>query len=223
MRSRKAWYLATAALALVLYALLWVGFAQQWNWLIAADESVIARTHHFGVAHTGWVTSWDVFCTVFGPTAFRLITLVVIVIALTRRKLRVALYLLITVEFTGLITEAAKAAAHRPRPEEALTSSPSTSFPSGHALGVLVAVLALLTVVLPVVRPHLRPWLITIGAIIVVAIGVGRVVLNVHHVSDVLAGWALGYAWYVACTLVVPPSAPITAADKIPAAPGNSR
>jgi membrane-associated phospholipid phosphatase len=122
-----------------------------------------------------------------------------------------------------LITEAAKAAAHRPRPEEALTSSPSTSFPSGHALGVLVAVLALLTVVLPVARPHLRAWLIAIGAIIVVAIGVGRVVLNVHHVSDVLAGWALGYAWYVACTLVVPPSAPITAADKIPAAPGNSR
>jgi undecaprenyl-diphosphatase len=223
MRSRKAWYLATAALALVLYALLWVGFAQQWNWLIAADESVIETTHHFGVAHPGWVTAWDVFCTVFGPTAFRLIALVVIVIALTRRKLRIALYLLITVEFTGLITEAAKAAAHRPRPEEALTSSPSTSFPSGHAFGVSVAVLALLTVVLPLVSPRLRAWLIAIGAIIVVAIGVGRVVLNVHHVSDVLAGWALGYAWYVGCTLLVPPVAPITAADEIPAAPGSSR
>jgi len=30
------------------------------------------------------------------------------------------------------------------------------------------------------------------------AIGIGRVVLNVHYPSDVLAGWALGYAYFVA-------------------------
>ena len=130
---------------------------------------------------------------------------------------------MITVEISGLVTEAAKAAANRPRPAEALAPAASTSFPSGHALGVMVGVLALLTLALPVVRPRLRAWLITIGAIVVVAIGVGRVVLAVHHVSDVLAGWALGYVWFVVCTLLVPPFAPITAADETPAAPGSSR
>jgi membrane-associated phospholipid phosphatase len=79
------------------------------------------------------------------------------------------------------------------------------------------------TLVLPIVRPRLRGLLIVLGAVIVVAIGVGRVVLNVHYVSDVLAGWALGYAWYVVCTLLVPPVAPVTAADETPAAPGSSR
>ena len=57
-------------------------------------------------------------------------------------------------------------------------------------------------------RRPLRTWLIALGAVIVVAIGVGRVVLNVHHPSDVVAGWALGYAYFVACLLMVPPMRP---------------
>jgi undecaprenyl-diphosphatase len=158
-----------------------------------------------------------------GPTVFRLVTLAVIVVALMRRNLRVAFFLLISVELSGIITEIAKQAAHRPRPVTALVSAPSSSFPSGHALGVMVAVLALLTVVLPVVRRPLSVWLIAIGVVIVVAIGAGRVVLNVHHPSDVLAGWALGYAYFVACLLMVPPSRPITVTDETPAALGTAR
>ena len=133
------------------------------------------------------------------------------------------MFLLISVELAGLVTEAAKYAANRPRPATALVYAPSTAFPSGHALGVMVGVLALLTVALPVVRRPLRGWLIALGVVIVVAIGIGRVVLNVHHPSDVLAGWALGYAYFAVCLLLVPPSRPITVADEIPEAPGIAR
>ena len=212
-----------AAFALALYALLWVGFAQQWQWVDAMDRAALDPLHTYGTAHLGWVTFWDVFCTVLGPTVFRLVALVVIVVALARRNLRAALFLVISVELSGLITEAAKAAANRPRPAEALVHAPSTSFPSGHALGVMVGVLALLTLVLPIVRRPVRVWLIVIGAAVVVAIGLGRVVLNVHHPSDVLAGWALGYVWFVVCVLSVPPAVQVTAADETLAAHGNSR
>jgi membrane-associated phospholipid phosphatase len=169
------------------------------------------------------VAAWNVFCTVLGPTAFRLMALIVIIVALVRRNLAVALFLVISVELSGIITEIAKYAANRPRPATALVSAPSTSFPSGHALGVMVGVLALLTVILPVVRRPLRGWLIALGAVVVILIGVGRVVLNVHYPSDVVAGWAFGYAYFVVCLLILPPKRPFTVADETPAALGTAR
>jgi undecaprenyl-diphosphatase len=223
MKQRKGWLIGLAACAMALYALMWIGFEQQWPWIGAMDRIALDPLHEYGVDHPGWVAAWDVFCAVLGPTAFRLVALIVIVFALVRRNLRVALFLVISVELSGLVTEAAKAAANRPRPPEALVHAWGSSFPSGHALGVLVGVLALLTIALPVARRPMRVFFVVAGAVVVLAIGIGRVVLNVHHPSDVLAGWALGYVWFVICVLSVPPSTPVTAADETPAAPGNSR
>lgn len=223
MTPSKTWLIASAVLAVAVYALLWIGYASHWNWVTTADSSLLEIGHRHGVAHPGWVIGWNVFCTVLGPTAFRLLTVVVIIFSLVRRNVRVAMFLVISVELSGLITEIAKYAASRPRPTTALVIAPSTSFPSGHALGVMVGVLALLTVVLPVVRCPLRAWLVALGAVTVAAIGIGRVVLNVHYPSDVLAGWALGYAYFVACLLMVPPSRPVTVTDETPAALGTAR
>ena len=223
MAPHKSRLIATAALAVAVYALMWIGYASQWNWLTTIDSSWLDIGHRYGVAHPGWVTAWNVFCTVLGPTAFRLLTLVVIIFSLVRRNLRVAFFLVISVELSGLITEIAKYAANRPRPVTALVYAPSTSFPSGHALGVMVGVLALLTVVLPVMRRPLRAWLVAFGSLIVIAIGIGRVVLNVHYPSDVVAGWALGYAYFVVCLLMVPPSRPVTESDETPAALDTAR
>jgi membrane-associated phospholipid phosphatase len=219
----RTWLLGLAAVSVAVYALMWFGYVLHWNWLTTIDSSALETLHHYGIAHPAWVTAWNVFCTVLGPTAFRLLALVVIVMALVRRNLRVALFLVISVQLSGLIIEIAKQAADRPRPSAALVSAPSTAFPSGHAVGVMIGVLALLTVLLPVVRPPLRAWLVALSAVVVITIGIGRVVLNVHHPSDVVAGWALGYAYFVACLLMVPPTRPVTVADETPAAPGIAR
>ena len=45
---------------------------------------------------------------------------------------------------------------------------------------------------------------IAAGVLIAFAVGVGRVVLNVHHPSDVVAGWALGWVWFVATLPLLP-------------------
>jgi undecaprenyl-diphosphatase len=223
MIARKTWLFTSAAAALAVYALMWIGYASNWHWLATIDASWLDVGYRFGVAHRGWVDAWNTFCTVLGPTAFRLATLVVIIVALVRRNLRVAFFLLISVELAGVITEIAKQAADRPRPITALVKAPSSSFPSGHALGVMVGVLALLTVALPLVHRPARAWLIALGMVIVVTIGVGRVVLNVHHPSDVIAGWTLGYAYFVACLAMIPPTRPVTVADETPAALGTAR
>lgn len=217
----RTWLAGSAVLAVGVFVLMWIGYAEQWEWLAAADRAALEPLARFGIAHPVWVAAWDVYCIVFGPTVARLAGIVVIVVLWLRRHRRLALYLLLTVELSGLLLVVAKAIADRPRPASALVYAQSSSFPSGHALGTMVIVLAVLAVVLPLLRPALRPWVVAAGVLIVVTIGAGRVVLNVHHPSDVVAGWALGYAYVVGCTLWYPPR--VNRVDGKPAAPGTAR
>jgi undecaprenyl-diphosphatase len=201
---------------------MWVGWEQGWNWLVAADTSTLAVGHRIGVEHHGWVTFWDVWCTVFSPGTIRVATLGLIGYALAKRRLMVALFLFVSVELSAVLTEAVKRLADRPRPATAMVDASSTSFPSGHALGTMVAVLALAVVLLPHVRRSLRPLAMAAGFVIVLTVGAGRVALNVHHLSDVVAGWALGYVYFAAC-LPILRHAPVTAADETPAMPDSGR
>ncbi len=220
--TRDRWLIVTAVPAVAVYAALWIGYATHWPWLAEIDAAGLAGPYRYGSTHQGWVTGWSVFCAVLGPFAFRLLALVMIVVALVRRQRRIALFLVLTIELSAVTTEVAKAIADRPRPSTALVYALSTSFPSGHALGVMVAVLALLALAWPRLRPAQRGWWLAAGVLLIVAIGVGRVVLNVHHPSDVVAGWALGYAWFVAVFLTFPPYPRATSTDEIPAAPGTA-
>lgn len=215
--------IGSALIAVAVFALMWVGYAQQWTWLAAVDAAGLDPMHRIGTAHPAWVTGWDVYCTVFGPNAFRLVAAVVIVVALIRRRPRIALFLVLTAECSGLLTQIVKEITDRPRPATAMVDALSTSFPSGHAVGVLICVLALLTVGLPLLRPSWRRWVCALGVLVIASVGLGRVVLNVHHPSDVLAGWALGYAYFVVCLLLVAPLPALTARDGTPATPGRAR
>jgi membrane-associated phospholipid phosphatase len=218
---RKPWLIGLVVLATAVYVTLWLGWSMHWAWLEAGDSRALDVFHRIGVRHPAWVTFWDVLCTVLGPSAFRIVALVAIVVALWRRQLRLALFLVVSVELSGVVTEALKAAAVRPRPVTALVSAPSWSFPSGHALGVMASVLALTVVVLPLLRRNLWGWVIASGAAIVLVVGVGRVVLNVHNPSDVVAGWAAGFLWFAASLLVLARK-PVTAEDETPVAPGSA-
>jgi membrane-associated phospholipid phosphatase len=218
---RKPWLVGLLALALVVYVTMWLGWALRWGWLLGFDLSALAALHRFGTDHPAWLTFWSVFCTVFGPLGFRLIALVPIGLAVARREWRVAVFLFFCVELSGIVTELAKAAANRPRPATAFVVAPSSSFPSGHALCATAGVLALSAVLLPMVRRSLWPWVIAAGTVTVVAVGFGRVVLNVHNPSDVVAGWALGYVYFVACLLILVRWR-VTAADETPAALGSA-
>jgi undecaprenyl-diphosphatase len=221
--TRTGWLIASAVIGVAVYALMWIGYGLQWGWLAEFDAVGLAAPYRYGAAHPTWVAAWDVFCMVLSPVTFRIVGVAVIVVALVRRQLRVALFLLFAVELSAPVTDVAKNLADRPRPATALAYAPSTSFPSGHALGVMVGVLALLTVVWPLLRAPLRTWLAVVGAVVIVAIGVGRVVLNVHHPSDVVAGWALGYVYFVICWLAVRPYPAATEVDGRPVAPGIAR
>jgi undecaprenyl-diphosphatase len=194
--------MAAAVVAAVVYALMWLGYRDDWSWLCSADSSVLAGLHGVGIKHPSWVGFWQVVSTVFGPMAWRLAGAVAALVALVKRKPRAAVFLVISVEFSELVTWAAKNLVDRPRPVTALVAASSSSFPSGHAMAAMVAVLALLTVLLPAVSRPLDVVAVAAGALIVLAVSFARLALNVHHLSDVLAGWALGYLYFAACAWV---------------------
>ncbi|MGH2951860.1 MAG: bifunctional DedA family/phosphatase PAP2 family protein [Solirubrobacterales bacterium] len=93
-----------------------------------------------------------------------------------------------------------KDAIDRPRPPGGLVEVDGSSFPSGHAAySVIYAWLALTIAVR--VRPGMANASVLIGVGIVVAglVGLSRVYLDVHYLSDVSAGWGLGVAAFAAC------------------------
>ncbi|KAA1249397.1 phosphatase PAP2 family protein [Mycobacterium simiae] len=204
-----------AAAATVIYALLWVGHRQDWAWLHATDWCLLNTAHDIGVKHPAWVRFWVVVSFVLGPIPTRLLGMVVVVIALVQRKVRMALLLFACLPLNGLVTMVAKGLAGRPRPLTEFVTAPSSSFPSGHALELMAAVLALLTFLLPILTiPWTRVLLVGAAVVSVLTVGAARVALNVHHPTDVAAGWSLGCAYFLLCLWVF---RPVTATDDEPA------
>lgn len=204
MVPRKA-VVTVAAVAAGVYATLWVGVAMGWSWMDSTDTQLLSRFHAIGLVNRAWIDFWRSLSDLFSPMALRIGALVGILAALGRRRARVAGFLVVTVMPSGLVTAAAKALSDRPRPETALTQAGSSAFPSGHALGITVAVLALVTLLWPRLAPSTRLPVIAAGTALIFLVGLSRVVLNVHHPSDVVAGWALGVLYFLLCAVVVPP------------------
>ena len=106
-----------------------------------------------------------------------------------------------TIVFVGV--DVLKDAVDRPRPEGGLVSASGSAFPSGHAAYSTIYVWLAVTVVV-----RLRPGLTYATAIVVTgialtaAVGLTRVYLGVHYLTDVFGGWALGISAFAGCATV---------------------
>jgi len=104
-----------------------------------------------------------------------------------------------------LVVAILKNAFDRPRPSagSAVPLPESFAFPSGHAAAGSAGLGALAVLIaerLPSLRDRVRLWVAVV--VVGLAVGLSRIALNVHYVTDVLAGWCLGLAWLAACLLV---------------------
>ena len=99
---------------------------------------------------------------------------------------------------SSLFDALGKLAFHRPRPEFAVYPEYGFSFPSGHAT-IAVACYGFITYVL---WKHLDSWkhklnVLFAGIGIILAIGLSRIYLGVHFLSDVWGGYLLGSLWLI--------------------------
>jgi undecaprenyl-diphosphatase len=96
-----------------------------------------------------------------------------------------------------------KDAIDRPRPGGHLVAVSGSSFPSAHAAYSTFYVWLAVTIVL-----RLRPGMargaavVATGIALTALVGLSRIYLSVHYLSDVSAGWALGAAAFSFCAAV---------------------
>ncbi|PAP77515.1 phosphatase PAP2 family protein [Rubrivirga marina] len=104
----------------------------------------------------------------------------------------------------GLVITGLKLLFARQRPEAQVIEATGYSFPSGHAFastvfyGMMVYLVWRLTE-----RRWARVVAAVVGPLVAILVGLSRVYLNVHFLTDVLAGWLAGSAWLVASLLLV--------------------
>jgi undecaprenyl-diphosphatase len=96
-----------------------------------------------------------------------------------------------------------KDAVDRPRPEGGLVGTSGSSFPSAHAAYSTFYVWLAVTIVIRLRPGMTRGALVVVGGVALSAlVGLSRVYLGVHYLSDVNAGWALGAAAFSLCAAV---------------------
>lgn len=118
-----------------------------------------------------------------------------------------SLFAFLAVAFGTFITFALKDVFERPRPQlvpHILVEVTSASFPSGHAMASAIVYLTLGTMLAEAAKTWwLKTYVMVVAIVLTLLIGSTRVFLGVHYPTDVLAGWAAGFAWAYGCRTAV--------------------
>jgi undecaprenyl-diphosphatase len=125
-----------------------------------------------------------------------------VVLARERRWLELAV-LLAGFATIVVLNDAIKGWVDRPRPPGGLVETDSPSFPSGHAAYATIYTWLATTVAFRL-DPSItrRGLLIAAGVALTVVVGLTRVYLRVHWLSDVTSGWALGLSAFSAAAAI---------------------
>jgi len=139
-----------------------------------------------------------------GTAVLALMVLAVTLFLVMTRRRHAAVTVLLSVIGGVIVSQGAKLAFARPRPELVPHGAEdyTASFPSGHAMMAAVVYLTL-GALLARTQPDrgVKAYTLVVVATLTILIGASRVYLGVHWPTDVLAGWALGGAWALACSL----------------------
>jgi undecaprenyl-diphosphatase len=111
-----------------------------------------------------------------------------------RRRWIDAATLVAGVPLSYVTVHVAKAAYDRDRPAGMLIDADLSAYPSGHAVYAVTLVACATVLVRAGAGWALRIGAVTVAVAVVAVVGLTRVYLRVHHLSDVLGGAALGVA-----------------------------
>jgi membrane-associated phospholipid phosphatase len=143
--------------------------------------------------------------TQFGGTGWLLIIMALLggIEAYRHRNLAIIGYLATVGLGVSLLNNGLKRLVERERPNVLpLSDFSSWSFPSGHAAAAAACWAAIALVAARHLGRRGRTGAALVAMLITIGVAVSRVLLGVHWVTDVIAGVAVGWAWFFVITLV---------------------
>ena len=140
-----------------------------------------------------------------GIAVLGLFAIVAVGILLILRKWLSGVLLVVGLAGGVALSEGLKAVFERERPpaDFQAVETLNASFPSGHALLSTVfylSVAVMMTRAFP--KRRLKIYVLGVGMVFALLVGLTRVYLGAHWASDVMAGWCVGAAWAMALWLV---------------------
>jgi len=195
---------ATVAGCLVLVALLGAGVRSDFGPQLRLD-AVVSEALYAGDHRAVALNDLLDVLTAPGLSWFRFVVfLPVLVLLLRRQAWWTAAWLVVAVGLIGPLTTLLKNYFGRVRPDfaEGGARLDSLSYPSGHASGIATLVTVALVMAWPLMAARARHWALAAGVALVLLVGMTRMWLGVHFLSDVVGGWALGVAWSLLTALL---------------------
>ena len=194
-RSRALW---AAAAGLAVLVVLGAGVLTSFGPLLRLDTAA-STAMYVGDDRASWLGALLEALTAPGSAVFRIAVFVPVLLWLARlRAWWTALWVLTANALVGLITTLLKEFVGRARPAfaEGGARLDTLSYPSGHASGIATMVTVALILAWPLLATAVarRAWL-AVGVAVVVVVGMTRMWLGVHYLSDVVGGWSLGVSW----------------------------
>jgi len=116
-----------------------------------------------------------------------------------RRALLNALALVAGLALTYAAVHITKDAVDRPRPARPLVEADGAAYPSGHAAYAVAWIAVAVAVSRALPNLASRFAFVTVAIVIAALVGLTRVYLRVHYLSDVVGGWGLGAAIFALC------------------------
>jgi undecaprenyl-diphosphatase len=171
------------------------------------DQQTLEWFTEFRSAHARLSPAMKDISSLGGRYVLAIVVVFTVGLLLSLRRYRTAGFVLAAALGGLLLSEVIKVSIGRERPPNAdpaaYHADASPSFPSGHSMlsAAIYLTLALVaTTIIP--RWPVRAYIVGASLVLVALIGITRLYLGVHYMTDVVGGWAGGLAWGLFCRWV---------------------
>lgn len=164
------------------------------------DTQILLSIHQW---HNPWLDKIMLAITFIGQPFVSMFVCIGLFIFLFRRQQRAeALTLAIAFLGVSILNIVLKDVFARARPVlwQRLVDPRFYSFPSGHAM-VSMVIYSFIAYLFITQYNHWRNQIAATTILMIILVGFSRLYLGVHWPTDVIAGYAAGFVWLVACTL----------------------